>query len=428
MGGGRVNPYRLAPSSPEFRVFEEVRKHEIILRARMKRLASVLDKGDDHAAAVLRDEIAHYEGEAAYWQHQLNEITEGRGTKVSGGGIEARTPKDVQAEASRKGYKPLEGKRYRRTGSTAPGREFEPYEVQSGATELDAEMPAVEAAATKPIASARATAPRAIDPGGRGVYALDDAKIATLPAPEAARLRVLQARMPASPEELQELIALRKKANGGVAPSFAAGTPEHTLDAWKRYQSSDRPVKQSFERWMAGHPSRMANPVRGGAREAAYRSALDDAGLEARNSVVETPGGQKRQVDALIDRPDGTRDMLQIKAGKESLDLTARESGGASRGSSSLSNADALQADAGLMTRGDRVTWVFEELPTGPLVKRARELNIGVVIRVRDQAARQQMIGLMARAKMSPIAIAGVELVVGSLDDVVAYVVKRAGH
>jgi len=38
------------------------------------------------------------------------------------------------------------------------------------------------------------------------------------------------------------------------------------------------------------------------------------------------------------------------------------------------------------------------------------------------------MIGLMARAKMSPIAIAGVELVVGSLDDVVAYVVKRAGH
>ena len=266
-----------------------------------------------------------------------------------------------------------------------------------------------------------------VDPGGRGLYRMNELVIDTLPPADAGRLRVLQSRMPASQAELEELVALRRRASGVDLPEVA-GTPEHMLARWKEYQASPDNAGLDFEHWAAGHPSRMRNSVRGTAREEVYREALSTAGTESRSAVLKTESGQSRQIDALIEHgKDQPRDMIQFKAGEESLTTKPRQSGGASRGSSSLSNEDALKADAEFIKNGDHVAWVFEERPSGPLVARARELGVDVVIRVDDAAGKARMIELMKRAGMSQAEIDSIEWVIGTKEDVVNYVVKRWG-
>ena len=264
-----------------------------------------------------------------------------------------------------------------------------------------------------------------LDPGGRGVYMLDESLTGRLPVGDAARLRFLQSGMPASEAELAELVALRKKAAGMDLP-LEPGTPEHMLDGWNKYKSPARNGKLNFNRWAAGQPSRMRNSLVGNEVEAEYRDALTEAGAPARNAVLQTKSGQARQIDALIEgAKDGKRDMIQIKAGEESLSKTDRQSGGASYGSSSLSNEDALVTDAEFIKDGDRVTWVFEKRPSGPLVARARELGVGVIIRVDNAAAQAKMVSLMQRAGMSEAEIKGVTFVIGTREDVVNFVVKK---
>ena len=119
------------------------------------------------------------------------------------------------------------------------------------------------------------------------------------------------------------------------------------------------------------------------------------------------------------------RVIIQIKAGKASLSTTPRQSGGASLGSSSLSNTEALAADAEFIATGDHVVWVHEELPTGPLVARARELHVDVIIRVDNAAGRTRMVGLMHRARMSQAEIDAVIFVEGTDADVVNFVAQR---
>jgi hypothetical protein len=256
---------------------------------------------------------------------------------------------------------------------------------------------------------------------------MSELQIASLPPVEAATLRELQSRMPASVDELEMLVALRTKAAGAqLAP--VPGTPEHTLAAWQRYLASPRPKKLGFPQWMAGHPSRMANSLAGPAAELRYRAALADVGTIGTSQVLKTPSGQPRQGDVVIEGGPGEgRSILQIKAGSESLTTTPRASGGASLGTSSLSNADSLVADAELIKAGDHVTWVFEKPPSGPLVARARELGVDVIIRVPDAASRTKMIELMRRAKMPQTAIDSVTFVEGSVEDVVTYVARRFG-
>ena len=266
-----------------------------------------------------------------------------------------------------------------------------------------------------------------LDPGGRGLYAMSEARISTLPSGDAARLRLLQARTPASPEELAELVDLRSRAAGAsLAP--VPGTPEHMLARWSQYSAPPRSGQMTFQRWAAGHPSRMANSVAGPAAEERYRSALGEGGVASRPAVLRTPSGQSRQVDALIEGGRGQgRNLLQIKAGEESLTTTPRVSGGSSLGSASLSNEAALAADAEFVTMGDRVTWVFEQRPSGPLIARARESGVDVIIRVDNAAGRANMIKLMTRAGMSQAEINGVTFVEGTIDDVVAFVARRFG-
>jgi hypothetical protein len=130
-GSRRVNPYRLEAGTPGFRIFEEVRKHESILRSRMERLAEAFRKGDARAAGLIEDEIKFYEGELAYWNRELREIEAG-GARAIDTGIEARRPGDVHKEAIDAGYPKLpEGHRYRRTDSRTPGREFEAYSIKA---------------------------------------------------------------------------------------------------------------------------------------------------------------------------------------------------------------------------------------------------------------------------------------------------------
>src|SRR5262249_39056161 len=124
------NPYRVG--DPGFRVFEEVRKHEAMLRSRMSRLAHLLEAGETRAASLLHDQLAFYEGELAFWKREAQEIEAGRGSKVLGEGIEAQKPAQVHLEALRQGYPKLkEGQLYRRTGN--PDEPFEAYTVESEA-------------------------------------------------------------------------------------------------------------------------------------------------------------------------------------------------------------------------------------------------------------------------------------------------------
>jgi Domain of unknown function (DUF4157) len=266
-----------------------------------------------------------------------------------------------------------------------------------------------------------------LDPGGRGVYAMSEARISTLPPADAARLRLLQSRLPTSPGELAELVDLRSRAaNASLAP--IPGTPEHMLARWTQYSAPPRSGLMTFQRWAAGHPSRMANSVTGPATEERYRSALAEANVVARSAVLRTPSGQSRQVDALIEGGRGQgRNLIQIKAGEEALTTTPRQSGGSSLGSASLSNEAALAADAEFVAMGDRVTWVFEQRPSGPLVARARESGIDVIIRVNDAAGRARMITLMQRAGMTQAEINNVTFVEGTIDDVVAFAARRFG-
>jgi hypothetical protein len=267
------------------------------------------------------------------------------------------------------------------------------------------------------------TAGNVVDPGGRGVYRLAESQISRLSATDAARLRELQSRMPASQAELEELTALRARAVGGELPE-TAGTPEHMLTRWRQYVASGRDM--TFQQWAAGHPSRMANSVGGIAREESYRIALAEVGVPSRGAVLQTPSGQRRQIDVLIEGGRGQgRVIIQIKAGKASLSTTPRQSGGASLGSSSLSNTEALAADAEFIATGDHVVWVHEELPTGPLVARARELHVDVIIRVDNAAGRTRMVGLMHRARMSQAEIDAVIFVEGTDADVVNFVAQR---
>lgn len=240
-----------------------------------------------------------------------------------------------------------------------------------------------------------------LDPGGRGVYRMDDARVATLPADAATQLRDLQSRMPRSPAELEALVDLRARAAGlppGARLPLEPGTPEHTLDRWRRYEGG-----QSFERWMAGHPSRMANSRRGIEIEQEYRTALSDAGVSARGSVVtgELRGApQTRQVDVMIEGADETRHLIQIKSGSEALSTTSRASGGSSRGASSLSNHDALLVDQELVRDGARVTWVFEGHASGPLVRHALDCGVTVVQRVDATVGTGRARLLLERAGM----------------------------
>jgi len=266
-----------------------------------------------------------------------------------------------------------------------------------------------------------------VDPGGRGLYALSETQIARLPATDAARLRALQVRMPASEAELAELVALRERA-AGTELSLVPGTPEHMLNRWRQYLSSPRASHLGFQQWAAGHPSRMANSVVGPATEETYRAALAQGGVPSRSAVVLTPSGQRRQVDVLIERGRGQgRDLIQIKAGSESLTTAPRRGGGASLGSSSLSNEAALAADAEFVAAGDRVTWVLEESPSRWLVARAREVGVDVIIRVDDAAGQARMANLMRLAGMPQDQINSVTIFIGTRDELVADVARRFG-
>jgi hypothetical protein len=302
------------------------------------------------------------------------------------------------------------------------------WSVRKGVTvdEIMGEMTAARGSGTttfRPPTTGSTPRP-VIDPGGRGLFGLDAKTLSKLSPEEAARVRELEVHLPRSDEELAELVRLRTKANGAALPEVA-GTPEHMLARWQTYKAPPRNGKMTFAEWVAGHPSRMKNTKAGLAAEARYRAALAEESVSSRGAVVKTKAGKPRQVDVLVDAEDGTQDLIQIKSGRESLTTTPRRSGGASSGTQSLSNADALARDAELIAEGNRVTWVFEQMPSGPLVARAREQGVSVIIRVDDAAARARMIELMKRAKMSDDVIASVTFVEGSVDDVVRAVVAR---
>jgi hypothetical protein len=276
---------------------------------------------------------------------------------------------------------------------------------------------------------------KGIDPGGRGIYSLADEKIATLPPADAVRLRNLQSRMPATQGELAELCALRKRAAGGDLP-LTPGTPEHMQARWDAYSGPPPLGDQSFQRWAAGHPSRMRNSKSGIAAEGRYATALEEAGIKegVSGGVVRTPGGKTRQVDLIVDRGVEGRDLIQIKSGKESLTTQPRQSGGTRRGASSHSNKEALALDAELaaVPKGHkeaktRVIWVFEQTPSGPLVAQARKSNVTVIIRVDDAAEKARAIANMRAAGMSKAEIASVQFVPGTVDDAVKYVAKHYG-
>jgi hypothetical protein len=282
---------------------------------------------------------------------------------------------------------------------------------------------------TGPPSPLQLTGAVAVDPGGRGVYWMSEIQVSKLPTADAARLRFLQTKMPASADELTELCALRTRAAGG-AQAPIAGTPEHMLARWKSYSGPPTNGAWSFQRWAAGHPSRMQNSVSGVEREEAYRLALAEGGVSSRSAVLQSPSGQSRQIDALIEGGRGQgRNLIQFKAGYESLTTAPRVSGGASRGATSLSNDAALNVDKEFVTLGDRVTWVFEEAPAGTLVKKARDSGVSVIIRVDDAAGRERMIGLMRRkgAEMTQAEIDSVEIFIGTRDQLVALVAKRFG-
>lgn len=279
---------------------------------------------------------------------------------------------------------------------------------------------APSATASPTVPTAAAVTPR-VDPGGRGNYHLADDAMTALSDVEATRLRELQSQMPASEAELAELVQLRTKAAGGAFPA-EPGTPEHMLDRWLGYKGGP----WEFGRWVAGHPSRMANSLAGPAAEVPYGTGLATEGVTSRPAVLQSASGQRRQVDILVEAaPDGSRELIQIKAGSESLTTTDRISGGASRGSSSHSNRDALAIDREFVEAGDRVTWVFEKRPSGPLVKEAVSLGVDVVIRVDGPDGVANMQKLMRRAGMSPEDMAKVVFVEGTTEALVRTVVAR---
>lgn len=285
-------------------------------------------------------------------------------------------------------------------------------------------------ASSRSTAAVSGTGP--VDPGGRGLWALDEGVLSSMSTADAQRLRTLQGRMPASPDELEELVRLRQSAVGAELPA-RAGTPEHMLASWRRY--APRNPRQTFERWVAGHPSRMRNSLRGPVREDAYRSALADVGLEAPGDTLQV-AGQGRQVDLVVP-PTGSqpRTLVQVKAGKESLTLPPRRSGGASRGRESLSNADALRLDQQLVRGGDRVVWAFEELPSGPLVREALDRDVVVFVRVGDAGDELRMMerltssrgGMTERQVQAAIDGGQLNFVQGSLDTFVQRVVAWLG-
>lgn len=283
------------------------------------------------------------------------------------------------------------------------------------------------------------------DPGGRGNWLQDEDGIrnnTNLTSKEKEELLGLQGKVPTSEKDLERLVELREKAAGGPLPP-EAGNPEHMLDAWIRYQArekEDGQPKQDFKRWAAGHPSRMRNSQSGVAREAEYRQALADSGHVSRSAVVSVPvrnpdgtvqtnpdGSTKtvnRQVDLLIEGKDGGPDhqvhQVQIKSGEESLTTTARNSGGSSSGSSAHSNKDALVIDGEIVKSGTPVSWVFEKLPSGPLVKEAIDKKVDVVIQVQSPAEKASMLNRLKRAGMTPDQIAKVKFVEGGLPETLA--------
>ncbi len=260
--------------------------------------------------------------------------------------------------------------------------------------------------------AARAAA-RDADPGGRGNWHTDPELVENLDETKAARLTELESRMPKSPEELEELVRLREEAAGGTLPRDP-GTPEHMHDRWQSYDN-DELGDQEFDQWAAGHPSRMANSKSGVDVEKEYREALfNEAGVAAPASVIpadEIPRSDNaRQVDLMISgggTKKGRDHLIQIKSGEESLTTSPKESGGSSRGSSSLSNKDALATDGKLIKDGHRVTWVMEERASGPLIKEALAKKVEIVQRVdaEGENSEAKVRELLERAGMTPKAI-----------------------
>ncbi|MBX3154852.1 MAG: DUF4157 domain-containing protein [Deltaproteobacteria bacterium] len=273
-----------------------------------------------------------------------------------------------------------------------------PETSHAAAPSLTTSAAALGAAATKDVTPP--TTP-ALDPGGRGKYTLAEATVGKLPAGEAAELRRLQTKMPESELELERLVALRGRAHGAELPVNDPGTPEHMLQRWREYLATDRPTKQTFLRWVAGHPSRMASSVRGVEIERIYRAlAGDDA--HAAGKVLRSPEGRLRQVDVPFVAGRGVRrTLLQVKSGAESLTTGSRTSGGKSRGATSLSNSDALDIDSTFVQISmDRVVWAFEGYASGPLIRKAVESGIIVIHRIADAAERLRLMNRLRRANV----------------------------
>lgn len=217
-GTRRVNPFLSDPDSPGFKVFEEVRKHELMLRSRMSELAGAADRNDAAARGLLQDEISFYEGELSHWNRQAREAEAGNSVAV-GFGIEARRPADVHREALEKGYPKLaDNQQYRRTGRSGAGQEYEPYVVQSSRTERDA----LDASA---VSGERTAAPTQREPGTSdvGTGSSNGNDVATRPkrelphrplsAKEEAELQAKVRNRTISPEDWERLQFSRRLKN-----------------------------------------------------------------------------------------------------------------------------------------------------------------------------------------------------------------------
>ena len=78
------------------------------------------------------------------------------------------------------------------------------------------------------------------------------------------------------------------------------------------------------------------------------------------------------------------------------------------------------------MRDGHRVTWVFEDNASGPLLKRSVESDVQVVLWVDGPEAHTRAVQLMQRAGMTPEQIGRIEIVQGDLAAVVEAIVRRS--
>jgi hypothetical protein len=277
------------------------------------------------------------------------------------------------------------------------------------------------------------------DPGGRGQWILDDSYVKD--PSELAALRALEKVNPPTIEQLVDLVKLRTLVRGGAPGELIPGSPEHTLARWREYEAESARGENAgwkFKSWMAAHASRMSSSERGPMRELSYRRRFAALFDRVRSRMRLTPvGNEARQIDVAI--PRGTyEEMVQIKSGEEGLGTQQkRKSAGQKRGATSLSNPEALEADREFVDAGERVTWVFEKMPTGPLIKAAHAKGIGTIIRVMDQAGADAMARRLRLAGMSEAqyrvattpdasALGVVEIVIQpDLDAFEEYVVER---